>query len=385
MSGASTAAIEVVRVTDRRLDRAFLDFPYRLFRDDPCWVPQLRSDAASNWNTEKNPFYSHASIERFVAMREGRVVGRIAAIRNDAHNEYHGEKTGFFGFYDAEDDPSIAPPLFRAVEDHFRALGFDTLRGPVNPSMGSECGLLIEGFDTSPYIMMAHNPPYYRQHLESVGLDKEIDLYAYDLRDTSRIDEVLSRMDGLIDRLKKRHPDLSVRPLDLKHLRRDAFILRDVFDNARRENYGFVPSTEEEYETLVGKLKAIVDPAIVQILEKDGHPVGCLVGLPDWNQALKKTERWPFPLRLIGILLQRRKIRRIRVLAIALTDEYKRSGLLSWLFHAVITDGRKRGYDQAELSWIAENNTVQIHTLRNVFDPTPSKTYRIYTKALGSA
>lgn len=386
MTRAGSSAVAVRPVRSKADARAFLEFPYRLYRGHPQWVPQLRSDAAAAWNTKKNPFYAHAEIERFLAERDGAVVGRIAAIHNRAHNEYHDEPVGFFGFLEVVDEPGVTAALLDTVAAWHRDRGMSILRGPVNPSMGSECGLLVEGFDEPPVIMMPYNPPYYRDHLEAYGLEKEVDLVAFDVHrdpgEKAGVAESRQRLAGLVDRLAKRHPDLSIRKLDMKHLRRDAFVLRDVFDGARRDNYGFVPSTEEEYEALVGKLELIVDPDIVSILEKSGHPVGCVVALPDWNLALKRSERWRGPFRLLKILAEKKRIDAIRVLAIAVAPEYRRSGILSWLIQSVIENGLPKGYRRAELSWIAETNTVQMQTLGKLFGNDPYKRYRIFSGSI---
>lgn len=388
MMQGEASAVHVRPVRSKADGRAFLEVPYRLYKGHAHWVPPLRSDAAAGWDTQKNPFYAHAEIERFIAVRGGESVGRIAAIHNRAHNEFHNEPVGFFGFFETVDEPPITRALLDAVATWHRERGLSILRGPVNPSMGSECGLLVEGFDEPPVIMMPYNPPYYRDHLEACGLTKEVDLVAFDVHrdpgESAGVAESRQRLAGLVDRLAKRHPDLSIRKLDMKHLRRDAFVLRDVFDGARRDNYGFVPSTEAEYEALVGKLEQIVDPDIVSILEKSGHPVGCVVALPDWNLALKRSERWPGPLRLLKILAEKKRIDAIRVLAIAVAPEYRRSGILSWLIQSVIENGLPKGYRRAELSWIAETNTVQMQTLGKLFGNDPYKRYRIFSGSIES-
>ena len=364
--------------------RTFPNLPDRLHRRDPQWIFPLRSEAAAAWDTKRNPFYRHADLELFLARRDGRAVGRIGAIRNHAHDEFHGERVGFFGFFETEDRQETADALLAAVAAWHRERGATELRGPVSPSMGSECGLLVEGFDSPPVILMPYNPPSYVELLERAGFRKEIDLLAFDISRESHpdIQDRLDRLRGLIRRLERRHPGLSIRPLDKRSLRRDAQILRDVFDGARAENYGFVPSTEEEYDALVAKLAQIVDPSIVLILEDEGTPVGCVIALPDWNRALHSSRGWPGPLRLLKILRDGRRLDSIRVLAIAVAPHLKRSGVLAWLLLRVVENGMDRGYRRAELSWVAEDNEVQLRTLASVFDPNPYKRYRIYRRSL---
>jgi len=379
---SSAPPVSVNPVESAAEARAFLRFPYRLYGGHPYWVPPLRADARFALDTERNPFYERAELARFLAHRDGRLVGRVAAIRNCAHNEFHGDRTGFFGFFEVEEDAAAAKALLAAVDSWHRERGMDRVNGPVNPSLGSECGLLVRGFEAPPVLMMPYNPPYYVELLERAGFRKQMDLYAFEVR-RERTARVTERLGRLRDRLARRFPELRIRPLERANLRRDAGILRDVFDDARRDNYGFVPSTDAEFEALVAKLERIVDPSLISILEREGTPVGCVVGLPDWNVALHRSRRWPEPLRLFKILWERRHIRSIRVLAIAVTEPYRRSGILGFLLERVLASALEAGYDRAELSWVAEDNRVQLDTLRNVFDPEPYKLYRIYTRAIG--
>jgi len=380
-------ALRVTPVEGKRDLERFLRFPFRLHRGHPFWVPPLLSEQRSLLDPRRNPFWRHAELHLFLAERGGRVEGRIAAIVNHAHNEFHRERVGFFGFYEARDDPAVTRALVDAVEASHRDAGMSRLRGPVNPSMGSECGLLVEGFDAPPAIMMPYNPPYYGSHLEACGLTKEMDLLTFviDQEDPAAFREIRERIAGLAAVAERRHPGMRIRPLDPSRFREDAYLLRDLFDGARRENYGFVPSSEEEYERLVARMRSMFDPVLVQILELEDGPAGCIIGLPDWNVALKRSAGWPGFLRLLRILAARRGIRRARILAIALSRGVRRSGLASVLIHQVLEEGSRRGYESAELSWVAENNTVQLQTLEGLVGRGPVKRYRIYSKAIRGA
>jgi hypothetical protein len=374
----------VVPVETRGDLRRFLLLPRRLYRGDPCFVPPLLADRRAVLDPERNPFFRRAERRLWLAVRGGTVVGRVAGIVNRAHNEFRGDRTGFFGFYEAQDDPEIARALLAEVESAHRGAGLDRLCGPVNPSMGSECGLLVEGFDSPPSILMPYNPPRYASHFEGFGLRKEMDLLAYRFGSgkVADLEEIRERIGRLAQLARRRHPGLATRRLDPGHLRRDAFLLRDVFDGARRQNYGFVPSTDEEYDHLVGQMKRIFDPDLVQFLELGGETVGCVVALPDWNVALRRSAGWPGPLRLLRILAERRRIRHARVIAIALAPGTRRSGLMAVLVDRILEEGLRKGYESAELSWVAENNTVQVKTLEGIVGAGPFKRYRIYAKPI---
>jgi len=372
-----------VRVVRSRRDRSrFLRFPDVLYRGDPYWVRPLKSERDLALDVHRNPFYRHAERELFLATRGGQPVGRIAAIINHAHNEFHGEQTGFFGFFETVEDAEVSAGLIEAAGRWLRNRGMRLLRGPVSPSMNAECGVLIEGFDSSPAVLMPYNFPYYAEQLERCGLEKEIDLLAYQL-DRRRLLELprhRQRVERVVAGLRKRRPSLRIRPLDKRNIRRDAAILREMFDEARRGNFGFVPSTDDEHELLIRKLKQMVDPELIYILEVDAKPAGCVVGIPDWNIALKRSARTPGLLRLPRLLLEKKHIDNLRVIAVSVAEEFRRSGILGFLVLEILDAGLRKGYRWAELSWIAEDNTVNIRTVQRTFDIKPFKRYRIYAK-----
>ncbi len=376
--------LEIGPVRTRRDLRAFLRLPELLYRNDPRWVRPLRSERNLAVDTRNHPFYLHSELAMFLAWRDGKPVGRIAAILNRAHNTFHREQTGFFGFYEAEDDPQITAELLATVESWHRDRGMKNLQGPASPSMSAECGTLIEGFDCPPAVLMPYNPPRYAEHLESAGFGKVMDLLAYQLHH-SRYDDLRlqrDRLERIVRALQEKKPTLRIRPFDRNNLRRDAFLLRELFDEARRDNFGFVPSTDQEHQMFVGKMKRMLDPELVFILELEGRAVGCLVGIPDWNIALRRSAGTPEPFRLIRLLYERRHIDNLRVIAVGVAEEFRHSGIMSFLLLKIIDAGLAKGYRQAELSWVAEDNTVNIRTLERTFGVKPFKRYRIYGKSL---
>ncbi len=378
--------LEVRPVRSRRDRRRFLRLPEVLYRGHPHWVRPLAAERDLALDTRNNPFYQHAELELFLALRQGEPVGRVAAILNHAHNDYHQEQTGFFGFFEATDDDEVIQGLLQSVEAWQRARGMQQLRGPVSPSMNAECGVVIEGFDSSPALLMPYTPPYYAQRLEACGLQKVIDLLAYQLHER-RMSDLLKQLDRLgriVRRLQEKKPSLRIRSFDKRHFQRDARILRQVFDEARRHNYGYVPSTDAEHRLLIQKMKRMLDPELVFILEWQGSPVGCVIGVPDWNIAIKRSANTPGPLRLLRLLLEKKHINNLRVIAVGIAEEFRHSGILGCLMLEILKAGIAKGYHRAELSWVAEDNTVNIQTIQRTFAVIPFKRYRIYGKPISA-
>jgi hypothetical protein len=313
-------------------------------------------------------------------MRDGRAVGRVSAIRNRRHEEFHQEATGFFGFFECERDPEAAAGLLDAVREHLRGEGLSQFLGPVNPSTNEECGVLVDGFETPPMVMMTHNPPYYDELLQGCGLRKARDLLAYFMEEKERrIPERVARGAALI---RKRLGNVTVRPLDKKRFLREVEAFRRVYNSAWEKNWGFVPMTDAELDHMARQLKPVVDPVLVRIAEVDGEPVAFALGLPDMNQALKHARGKLFPLGLLKILWYARKIRRVRILALGVLEEYRGTGLDVLLYHDLFAEGMAKGYTQGEFSWILEDNLPMVRPLEQ-FGARLYKTYRLYQGPVG--
>lgn len=369
--------------TPRDLAR-FIDFPYRLYRRDPHWVPPLRMAQKDILNTKRHPFYKTSAVEMFLAEREGRAVGRIMAIWNRAHNEFHVERTGCFGFFEVERDFAAAQALITAAADWLRRQGADCIRGPVNPSTNYECGLLVDGFDYDPAIMMTYNPPYYAGFLERLGMKKAMDLYAYDINQQTF--ESSERLARLAERIKRKY-GLKIRTVNMKDFGREVERLREVYNNAWSRNWGFVPVTPDEFEHLAKDLKQIVDPNVVYIAEKETpgdpepKPVGFFLAVPDLNQALKKINGRLLPFGLPKLLWYSRKIKKIRVITMGVVKELQNLGIAALFYNEVYTKIPFHGYPIAEMSWVLENN-VLMNRAAELIGGKLSKTYRIYEMPL---
>jgi hypothetical protein len=382
MSGDLT----IRRADDARGRRRFLDLPFQLYRDDPCWVPPLRR-AASKLHAGRTAFFQHAEMALFLAQRGGRDVGRVAAIHNQAHNAHHGDRVGFFGFFECRpDDGAAAGGLLAAAEDWLRSRGLTSLRGPVNPSMNAECGLLVDGFGMPPFAMMPYNPPAYAALLESAGLRKCKDLYALRIIIENLLPgtEARQRLDRLATALHRRHPEVALRPVDMRNYKREVVRFMGVFEEARRNNWGYVPVTERELLETAGDMKGIIDPEIVLVAEVDGEPAGALLAIPNINRSLAVAKGRLGPLGLFRFLREMRHVMDMRVFGVAALEKHRLKGITALLFLEVILRGSVRGYRVAEASWILEDNQMSDQTITNAFKPEHYKTYRIYEKAIAA-
>ncbi len=368
--------LQIRTVGGRRDFRRFIDYPYERNAHDPHWVPPLRLSESERLTPKKNPFFAHADVELLLAWRDGRVAGRIAAIDDHLHNQTHHDNTAMFGFFEA-DDAASAQALLGAVEGWARARGRAQVRGPLNPSLNDSAGLLIDGFDTDPMILMPHNPREYAAYIESAGYAKIKDLYAW-LWDLDREPpDVVTR---LAARVRDRHR-IVVRPFNVAEFTREAERLRVIYCAAWEGNWGFVAPTEEEFQHIANEMKPIFDPRCAVAAEVDGRAIGCMVAIPDINQALKGTSG-----RLLSalprLLRRRRYIDQGRVLLLGIDPAYRHAGLYPLLLMALRDQTRGGPYRRAEFSWILEDN-------RNINQPAEQagaqryKTYRIYQKAIG--
>jgi len=373
------APTQIRAVRGSRDRRAFVELPYQLYRGYAHWIAPLRMSQKDILNTKRHPFYKTSDVEMFLARRDGRVVGRIMAILNRAHDEFHNERAGFFGFFEVENDKQAAAALLDAARDWVRERGATVIRGPVNPSTNYECALLVEGFDLDPMVMMMYNPPYYAELLEAYGMKKAMDLYAYDIGvDYFNHSNKLQRV---AERLRKKS-NISVRPVIMKDFKNEVGIIRQVYNDAWSRNWGFVPMSEEEFDHLAKDLKQIVDPRVVLIAEQviDGstpRPVGFLLAVPDLNRALRKINGRLLPLGLLKLLWYSRKISSIRVITMGGILEFQNLGLGSIFLDEIYRRGPAAGFPTGEMSWVLENN-VMMNRAAELIGGRRTKTYRIY-------
>ena len=321
----------------------------------------------------------------FLAIRAGRVVGRIMALINHAHNEFHKERAGFFGFFEVENDPEAAQALFKIAGDWARSRGADVIRGPVNPSTNYECGLLIDGFDLDPAVMMPYNPTYYIHLIEACGFTKAMDLYAYDI--AAKYFIVSEKLTRVAERLRTKDK-IKVRTVNLKDFKREVEIIREIYNDAWSANWGFVPVSGAEFEHLAKDLKQLVDARVVMIAEQEvegtTRPVGFFLAVPDINRALKRINGRLLPLGLIKLLWYSRKIDFIRIITMGIVREFQSMGLGAVFLDEIYRRAPAAGFPDGEMSWVLENN-VMMNRAASLIGGRRTKTYRIYEMPLTQA
>jgi GNAT superfamily N-acetyltransferase len=357
--------------------RAFRLLPFRLYSRDPYWVPPLHRDIKAFLDVRRHPFSGSGSIEYFLARREGLVAGRIAAIENRAHNTHHRDLTGFFGFFETENDPQVAARLLDAAETWVRARGLASLRGPCSPSTNYECGLLVAGEPGPPTLMMPYNPSWYAGLIEAQGFRKVRDLYAF--RQDKESSE-LDRWARLAEKIRAR-AGVSLRRLDLKSFGREVQAIVEIYHDAWSENWGFVPLNSAEVERMARELRPVIVPWLGAFVMKDGQEVAFYLGLPDYNRVLRHLRGRLFPFGFLRLLRSKNRLDFMRLLLMGVRKEYHHLGLDVLLYDDVVRTCLSRGITSNESSWILEDNLPMINTLERA-GARRWRTYRIYEKAL---
>ena len=370
--------LRVLPVRDRKDLKRFIQVPWTIYADDPCWVPPILFERKEHMS-EKNPYFRHAKWQPWVAFRGGKAVGRISAQVDQLRLDRFQDDTGLFGFLEAIDDPDVFRLLLETACDWLRAQGMKKLQGPFNFSINDECGLLVDGFDRPPSVMMGHARPYYAGRIDELGYHKAKDLLAYRLNMDFALPRAMSR---LIDRSSEQ---VTVSPLRRSHLKQDIATLRDLFNDAWENNWGFVPFTEEEFDELGRTLAHLVDADLIQVAAVDGKPAAMIVALPNLNEAARDLNGRLLPLGWLKLLwrLKRHKLKTARVTLMGVRQEYQTSRLGMTLAYKVINAVRialiTKGVDEVEMSWILEDNKNMRHILESL-GGVPYKRYRIYQK-----
>ncbi len=381
-----------VRKVENKADRStFIAFPWTLYKDSPYWVPPLVSMQREKLDKSKNPTWHHLEGDFFIAWRGDTPVGTIAAFVNHRHNEFHGENIGFFGLFEVVDDQDVANALLDTAADHVRALGVDALRGPASLSTNEECGILIEGFDDPPVVLYPYNPPYYQRLLENAGFEKVMDLWSHHLTlQGTRESEKVQKVFRVIDRSNERR-GIVARPPDMKHLKQEFVIFKEIYNSAWEKNWGFVPFTDEELDDLVKNLGMFFEPDLTVFAEVHGKPAGFLLGLPDLNQALHRARPRPGKPELLSMAQVywhwklRPKITRVRIPLMGVKEEFRGIGveaaMFARLFERVVPVAARRGWAYADGGWVLETNEP-MNRLTETFNGHVYKRFRMYERAL---
>jgi hypothetical protein len=374
---APQPGIEILRVANARQRREFVMLPYRFYRGDPNWVPPLVVDEKKFILPRHNPFLKYNRVELFLCRRNGESIGRIAAVLNRDHQRYHGDRCGFFGMFECPDDPDAAERLLGAAAAWLREQGCDTLRGPASFSLNGVAGLLIDGFDRPPAVLMAYNPPYYRELLETLGFRQVMKFFAYEVsRETIRFPRAVGRLE---ERL--RGQGFTFRPFDLANAERDMGHVIDLFNRAWAGNWGFVPTTLAEGLDDLKKMRPVIKPDLILFAEKEGRPVGFSLSLPDINQALRPLNGRLFPIGWLRLLRNLKRIDAIRVTLMGVLREHRHLGIDLVFYKRTAENAYRLGIYKAEMSWILENNEPMNRVLRHI-NARITKSYAIYEKPI---
>jgi GNAT superfamily N-acetyltransferase len=315
-------------------------------------VPPLISEEKILFNREKNPFWKHAEYQAYLAIRDGEVVGRVTGLIDERHNEIHKDKVGFFGFFEAINDKEVTRALLDAAKEWVKGKGRKIFRGPMSPSQNDIFGVLIEGLEYPPMIMMPYNPSYYKELMESYGLAKAKDMLSFFKDSKVGIPQRIKRL----SEITRKRTKVIVRPIDPKHLDRDVAIIKDLYNKAWELNWGFVPLTDEEMDDVYKKLVKFYEPELVLIAEVAGKPVGVGISVPDINEVLIKMNGRLFPFGILKFFWYKRKIITVRSMIFGLLKEYRKTGIPLVLFEETEKNGLKNGYTQAEIGWNLEDN-----------------------------
>jgi GNAT superfamily N-acetyltransferase len=374
-----TAGLHVRPVAGRADLERFLRLPWRIYERDPNWVPPLLADVRAALDAHKHPFHRHAEVATFLAWRDGVAVGRIAAIVNRAHNEFHEDRLGFFGLFESVDEQPVADALLRTAEEWLRERGMDAVQGPMNLSTNEEVcspGVLVDGFHRPPVILMGHTPPYYASLLERAGYEKAKDLLAYWLEGR----EAPARIRRAYDRLLA-DGSVRLRSLDMKDFDAEVARIQEVYNSAWERNWGFVPLTGVEIEHRAKQLKPVVNPRLCVLAEVQGQVVGFALGLPDYNTALRHVNGRLFPFGIFKLLWYRRRIDTARTITLGLKPGFRNRGLAAAMITHIYIEGNSAGIWRSECSWILEDNWDMRRGLERIA-AVPDKTYRLYGKTL---
>ncbi|MFL6590407.1 MAG: GNAT family N-acetyltransferase [Chthoniobacterales bacterium] len=375
--------IEVRKLASARDRDAFIKLPWRIYANDPAWVPPLLIERKEFLDREKHPFFEHGKAEFFLAWQDGEVVGRIAASDDPKYNAIHDSNIGCFGMFESINDHEVANALFDGAAKWLQDLGRDEIMGPIDYSTNYLCSLLIDGFQHPPTVLTPHNPPYYRPLIESWGFEKVMDFYAWYLADPAKAVKRLRRLAAV---LKKKFQNVTLRRGILRDLAGEAQKLREIYNEAWEKNWGFVPFTEKEFDYMAHEMKPLLQPDFVWIAEAEGKPVGFLLCVPDINVALKKINgrltTFGLPIGLAKLLYHKSRLKTVRLVALGVVPGYRRNGIAEMLVLNIIEEAMvKRGFI-GEASLILENN-IMMNRFLEAIGLEKYKTYRIYRRSLG--
>jgi len=369
--------IEIVEVKSKKTLNAFVEVPWNVYKNHDNWVPPLRMAVKELFST-KHPVYETLRMRSWVALLDNKPIGRISAIINQKHNDFHQESVGFFGFFECIENFELTNALFKKAYYYFAKNKVEIVRGPVNPSSNYELGCLVDSFDDSPRIMMTYNPSYYADFFEKLGFKKAKDLLALNIDLSFEMPEVIKKIAARAEKSKK----VSYRSVRKKDWKQEIQTLHDIYNNAWEKNWGFVPMTKDEFLHTAKDLKTIIDEQLITIVEVDGEAAGFILALPDMNQVFAKIPNGKLlPFGIFKLLNSKKHINRCRVITLGVKTKFRKMGLETLLYqkqHDILK--YKTNYTHTEMSWILEDNQNMIKPLLKM-GADVYKTYRIYERS----
>lgn len=359
--------------------KAFLKLERAIYRDDPNWIPPLWMVRREMVGFKHHPFYDDADAQAFMVRRGDEVVGRVLAIVNHAHNRQYDETRGFFGFFECFDDVEASDALFSGASDWLRSQGMTDVRGPLNPSLNYECGLLVEGFDTPPTYMIPHNRDYYARLIEAFGFEKTQDLYSYEAH-IDMLEDLDPKLLFVVEESTKRF-NAKCRAIDRKRFAADVRSFLEIYNLSLQQTWGYVPMSEAEIDHQSAGLKHLIVPELTSIAEIDGKPVGAGFGLLDYNQIIRKIDGKLFPFGWLRLLMGKRKIDRLRLISTNVLPEYQKWGLGIVTLARILPEAIEFGIETGEFSWVLESNKLSRGTIERG-GAKRTKVHRIYDRTL---
>ncbi len=372
--------IEIKEVLTKKDVKTFIDFAHELYKDDPLYVPELYMAQKEMFDTKKYPFYEYGKVKSYLAFANGKIVGRISAVDNPRYNEYHNCSVGFFGFYDSINNQDVANALLDKASSFAKANGHSQLIGPTNFTTNETAGLVVKGFEYSNQVMMTYNAPYYLDLMNSYGLEKEMDLYAYFIPTLEASEKSIRLSKVLAKRLEGQ--GISIRSVNTKDWKNEVARIKELYNAAWEKNWGFVPFTDKEFAHLAEGLKLLIDPDFAYIAEDNGKPVGFSVSLPNINEIsinFKKGRLFPF--NIIKLLLNKKKVKTVRIASTGVIESHRKKGIEAIFFAKNIQEARRRKLDGGEASWILESNQMMT-TAAEKLNGKHYKTYRLFKKQI---
>ena len=376
--------LKITVVQDATELMSFISFPWEVYKDNAYWVPPLISERKEFLDKEHSPFFEHAKADFFVARRGEKIVGTIAAFTNELFNQFQERNVGFFGFFEVLDDPEAAEALLTTAMEWCKSAGHDSVIGPAQYSTNDELGLLIDGFNDRPRILMTYNPPRYQAFIESFGFEKAMDLWAYSIDLVDFEKNMPEKLIRVVDKIRTRK-NFTIRSIDMKNYDAEVEKVKVIYNKSWERNWGFVPFTDSEIDRLAKSLKQLLDPHVVFFVELDGEAIGFGLSLPDLNQPLRLAYPTPSGIEALTMVKLawhwkvRGKVDWLRVFALGVLPEYRGSGVDALMYIETARAAVRRGYKWAELSWILENNEMMNRSIQ-MMGGEIYKTYRMYEK-----